>query len=254
MGAKPSVPKIPPVSSWGGSISKALDPNKNGVASAFKGVGNAIAAPFMPIIAPFIPPRPPPPPPPPWYPDSLPPEILPPAPPVGLTPDQSNTFTKYLNNYLKSINDNINKEFTSANTILSDLVNINLAEITDLTSKVDAQNKQIDKQTRDNYNKTNKVTNIRTQYGAAEIEKIKSQNYFLFIIYYIIVIIFSIILFFMKPDTIYLNITIIILMLVYPFFIYQIENFLLFIIYWFYSLITGNILTSNIYLTHSIDN
>jgi len=234
MGAKPSLPKIPPPSQWGGAIS-----------NAFGKAGNF----FKGVVRPLIPSPPPPPPPPPWYPDALPTAVPLPAPPIGLSADQQTTFTKYLNDYLKSITNNINKEFSNSNTILSDLVNTNLAEITDLTSKVDAQNKQIDKQTRTNYNKTNKVTDVRTQYSAAEIDIIKSQNYYLLIVYYIVIIIFAIILFITKPDTIYINIAIIFIMIIYPLFITQIESVIIFIIYWLYSLISGNPLTSNIYLS-----
>jgi hypothetical protein len=292
------IPPVPPVSSWGGTISNGLDPKKNGVADAFDPKKNGVADAFDPkkngvadafdpkkngvadafdpkkngvadafdpkkngvgdffkgvgsiIAAPFIPPPPPPPPPPPWFPDSPPPPIPQPPPPVGLTPDQQSTFTSYLNTYIKNLTDNINKEFNATNEILSDLVNTNLAEITDLTAKVESQNKQIDQQTRDNYNITNKVTDIKAKYGTAEIDRIKSHNYLLFIIYYIAVVIFAIVLFFIKPDNFYINIAIVILMIFYPFLISQIESIIFIILQWIYSFIIGNTITSNIYLYH----
>jgi len=278
MGAKKSAPlKIPPIKNIGSGITNAFDPKKNGVAKALdptknglakaldptkngvanaldptkNGVGNFFKGIGTAIISPFVPPPPPPPPPPPWLPDSLPPPIIHPPPPVGLTPNQQSTFTTYLNNYIKSITDNINKQFNSTNTILSGLVNINLAEITDLTSKVESQNKQIDQQTRDNYNRTNKVTDIKAKYGTAEVDRIKSHNYLLFIIYYIAVCIFALVLFVIKPEKIYINIAIIILMIIYPFLISQIESIVYNILYWLYSLIKGNPITSNIYLHSS---
>jgi hypothetical protein len=160
----------------------------------------------------------------------------------------ASTFTDFLNNYLTKITNIINAETSTVNTILTSLNQSSLAEITDLTKKVNSQNQQIDKQITAVYSNTNRVKDINTKYEDLELTIIRNYNHFLLIIYYAIVIFFALILFYFRPATLYINLGILALFIVYPFFIIYIEIAFYTIYRWIYTYITKNPLTSNIYI------
>ena len=167
---------------------------------------------------------------------------------MSLNQQEIINITTTLNSNIKDYTNRINNLLSSANGVLSKLTNISLVEINDLTNKTNAQNNQVDKQISENYNKQNKVQNVKTQYGEAEIIQIKTQNYQLLIIYYIFIILFAGVLFYMRPMTPYWNIAIIITCVIYPFIISYIEWVIYTIFSWIFSFFKNNQYTSNVYL------
>lgn len=160
-----------------------------------------------------------------------------------------NNYISSLNSYIKQTTTYINNNFNIVNSSISRLQNNELVEIIDLTNKVNAQNKQIDQQITINYNKQNKIQDIKTRYEEIEVNNIKSQNTTLLIIYYIIVIILSIALIILKPGNMYLVYGIISFCLVYPFIITYIEYFFYYLFITIYNFFTNNPVTGNIYIT-----
>jgi hypothetical protein len=161
------------------------------------------------------------------------------------------TFTDFLNNYLIKITSILNTQTSKANTLIGQVTNSNLAEITDLTNQINLQNQQIDKQITKVYSTTHGVKDINTKYEQADLELMVNYNYKLLIIYYIFVFIFSFILFYFRQTTIYKNIGILLLFIIYPFIMIYIEVIIYIIYEWIYVYITKSPLTSNIYIQNN---
>jgi hypothetical protein len=119
----------------------------------------------------------------------------------------------------------------------------------DLVNKVQTQNDQLDKQILQ-YNQDHSVDYKMSFYENQSIEYLKNIYMYLFYLYGFFVLILGFIFMFkgvfFKPY----NITILITLLLFPFLIYPLEQFLYSIWIYIYSFLTDQAF-SNIYLTHT---
>jgi len=157
------------------------------------------------------------------------------------------TFTDFFNSYLKSISQIINAQSSTVNSILASISNSSLAEITDLTRKIDVQNQQLDKQITKVYSKSSEVKDVDTAYLTEDLKIIKERNATLFYIYYIFIILAGIVICF-KPTNLYMNLGILFVLAMYPFIIGYIERTIIFICNRIYKLFITNGVVSNIYI------
>jgi len=157
------------------------------------------------------------------------------------------TFTDFFNSYLKSISQIINAQSSTVNSILASISNSSLAEITDLTRKIDVQNQQLDKQITKVYSKSSEVKDVDTAYLTADLKIIKERNATLFYIYYIFIILAGIVICF-KPTNLYMNLGILFVLAMYPFIVGYIERIIIFICNRIYKLFITNEVVSNIYI------
>lgn len=68
-----------------------------------------------------------------------------------------------------------------------------------------------------------KLKNTKANYQVSKVNELQSFNYFLFITYYVVASLACLVIIFLFPYNIYLKILIIIFLLAYPFFIYELE-------------------------------
>jgi hypothetical protein len=161
----------------------------------------------------------------------------------------SQNLIDYFNGLIQNTMFNINNLTKTYNGVLNKFENTSLAQIKDLTKSVTIQNNQIENEIKKYKNESPSVQNIKIEYQTAESDIIKTHNNFLMIIYYISVLFFSIILFFINKTTIYKNIGIIIILIIYPFLMPYIERFLYFIFDFIYLSFINNSISGSVYLT-----
>jgi len=161
----------------------------------------------------------------------------------------SQNLIDYFNGLIKNTIFNINNLTKTYNGVLNKFENTSLAQIKDLTKSVTIQNNQIDTEIKKNKNESPSVQNIKIEYQTAEGNMIKSNNTYLMIIYYIAVIFLSISLFLMKRNTIYINIGIIILLIIYPFLMPYIERLIYSLFQFIYLSFINNSIAGSVYLT-----
>jgi hypothetical protein len=158
-------------------------------------------------------------------------------------------ITKYLTNLLNTQIFTINTDLNLVNNALFSLQNSSVLSINNISNKVDNQNQKIDDSINEKYNESTKVQDINLQYNKLELDRIKSQNFTLLIIYYILILILSFILFFKERLlNLYRNIGIIIILFFYPFLINIIEYLLYSIFSVTYSFFSSNKYTGNVYI------
>ena len=156
---------------------------------------------------------------------------------------------KYLNNLLNKNIYKINTELNAVTTDINKLQNNSIVNSNNIGDKVNNQNQHIEDSLRKKYNETSNVQNVHLKYEKLEIDRIKSHNSTLLIIYYILIIIFSFILFYKQRfSNLYRNIGIILLLVFYPLLIDSIEYFLYYIFSVIYSFFSSSKLIGNVYI------
>ena len=226
MGSAPSIQSI------GGSIVDAGKTVGNGIVDTGKSIGNGIADAFKT----HPPPRP-------RGTDWLPPPNpdAPPEVPV-IQPDISliiNSIRDQFNDFLKGKTEYANSQIKQVNRAFGIFSENTLADVSNLVQDISNENALIQGQIDYNnprINRSNIVTWINQQ---PQVERLKYQNYILYIIFYVLVLILGAIMFYMNNTSFMFQVVVFHVLLIYPFLIYYLELFLYIIYAWTYSYLYG---------------
>jgi hypothetical protein len=162
------------------------------------------------------------------------------------TTNQDATATVY-SQYINEKNDYINNENVQVQDIMNKLSDKTILQVRDLKEQVDSQNANFENQIFKNNNESNESKRVKFEYQQIENEKIKHQNYILYIIFYVLVMILGVVLFYMNTTSLIFQSIVLRVLLVYPFIIYYTE----FLIYYIYKYVNSFLSTtkfSNIYI------
>lgn len=152
-----------------------------------------------------------------------------------------------VNDYLDKKNQYINSENEKVQNIFNDLSNKTIGQIDGLKAQVDSQNDAIQKQISKNKRNSNDSKHVKSQYQQIEIDKLKYQNFILYLIFYLLVLVLGVVMLYSTSFSIVFQVIVLLVMLAYPFIIYYIELFVYYV-YKYLSALFSSTKFSNIYI------
>jgi hypothetical protein len=202
-------------------IGNVVDPVINGVADLFK-----LSPPprqpgkdWLPEPDPNAPPRPPP----------LQPDI------TNIINDIRIQFNKFLSE--KAIY--ANTQITQVNNIFNKLSVNTLADVSNLVQDIHNENTLIQNQIDYNTPRINRSNIVTWENQQPEVNSLKYQNFYLYLLFYVLVLILGTVMFYMNNTSFIFQVIVFHVLLVYPFLVYYLELFLYIFYAYSYSYLYG---------------